>query len=689
MAVQAMLLLLLATVLPCTALAAFSPDFHFFLACGATSAVSFPSDSPVRTFVSDADYLSPMDAPAVSASSTPASPPALYAAARADISAFSYRLPYPASSDASSFLVLRLHFFPFLPANSSQSLVNISSSRFTVSILDTHAEMPSFRPPATGGVKEFFIPRGALGGHFTVTFVLDAGSSAFVNAVELFPAPPELLWSKSNAATPVDPVGSNDLPQWQQDALETVYRLNVGGPKVTKADVAPDGPYLLGAPGKSVVNTTSSTIIYDPSKGCTREVAPDVVYQTQRAANLTATTPGQNLNLTWTFPAEPGSGYLVRLHFCDYEVVSSLIFAGIVFNVYVAQAIGTLDLSPKDRSTQSNEAFYLDYVARAPSAGNLTVSIGWSRKSSGGGILNGLEIMRLRPVDLRSRGSLAATLIIVITLSAMVGATVLAGVVLGFFAVPCAKDGASDWAVQLKNRSREGKTGGMERVSTKLHISLANIKAATDNFHERNLIGVGGFGNVYKGVLDDGTPVAVKRATRASQQGLPEFQAEIAVLSGIRHRHLVSLIGYCRQQAEMILVYEYMEKGTLRSHLYGSDEPALSWRQRLEICIGAARGLHYLHRGYAENIIHRDVKSTNILLGSDDDGGVIVAKVADFGLSRIGPSFGETHVSTAVKGSFGYLDPGYFKTQQLTDRSDVYSFRPSAWCCWWCSARGR
>ncbi|VAI11237.1 unnamed protein product [Triticum turgidum subsp. durum] len=681
MAVQA-IHLLLATVLPCAALAAFSPDFQFFLACGANSSVSFPPDSTARTFVSDADYLSPVDAPAVSTSSTPTSPPALYAAARADISAFSYRLPYPVSPDGSSFLVLRLHFFPFFPANSSQSVVNISSSRFAVSMLDTYDLMFSFRPPAAGVVKEFFVPRGVSGANFTITFTPDADSSAFVSAIELFPAPPELLWN--NTATPVDAAERDEMGRWeegmwqddlwQQQPMETVYRLNVGGPMVTiENDMLwrtwlSDDPYLLYG-GQSELNSTSSPIIYDPSNGYSREVAPDVVYQTQRAANF---------DLTWMFPVVPGSRYLIRLHFCDYEVVSSVVGVGIVFDVYIAQAIGTPDLSPTARATQSNEAFYMDYAARAPSAGNLTVRIGGSAKSIGSRILNGLEIMRIQPVDLRSRGSLAAKRIVIITMSAIVGASVLACVVLGFFAVPYTKDGAPGWAEQLRNLwSREGKAGGMERVSTKLHISLAKVKAATDNFHERNLIGVGGFGNVYKGVLGDGTPVAVKRATRASQQGMPEFQTEIVVLSGIRHRHLVSLIGYCSEQAEMILVYEYMEKGTLRSHLYGSDAPALSWRQRLEICIGAARGLHYLHRGYAENIIHRDVKSTNILLGCENDGGtggVIVAKVADFGLSRVGPAFGETHVSTAVKGSFGYLDPGYFKTQQLTDRSDVYSF---------------
>ncbi|XP_051219652.2 receptor-like protein kinase HERK 1 [Lolium perenne] len=547
--------------------------------------------------------------------------------------------------------------------------------------------MSFFSPPDAGVVKEFFVPRGNYS-DFTIKFIPNNSSSAFVNALELFQAPAELLWN--NPVTPVGSVGSNDLAIWQQQPLETVYRLNVGGPKVTKENGTlwrtwlPDGPFLLGASGQTRLTSTSSPIVFNPSAGYSNNVAPDVVYKTQRAANVTdfllGTNPGLNSEITWTvpavtwtFPAEPRASYLVRLHFCDYEVISSVIGVGIVFNVYVAQAIGSRDLSPNDQVSvsRSNTAFYFDYAytARAPSTGNLTISIGRSERSSEGGILNGLEIMKLPAIDISSRGETKR--IMVIALSTVLSAAVLACAVLCFFVV---RRRRRRLAGQSTNRSSGGTTIRMQRVSTTLHIPLAQIKAATDNFHKRNLIGAGGFGNVYKGVLphNGGTPVAVKRAMRVTKQGLPEFQTEIEVLSSIRHRQLVSLVGYCNDQAEMILVYEYMEMGTLRSHLYGSDEPVLSWKQRLEICIGAAQGLHNLHSGYSENIIHRDVKSTNILLGGRDGG--VIAKVADFGLSRIGPSFGETHVSTVVKGSFGYLDPEYFKTQQLTDRSDVYSF---------------
>ncbi|KAK4715900.1 hypothetical protein R3W88_014238 [Solanum pinnatisectum] len=142
-------------------------------------------------------------------------------------------------------------------------------------------------------------------------------------------------------------------------------------------------------------------------------------------------------------------------------------------------------------------------------------------------------------------------------------------------------------------------------------LPFAALQEATNNFDDKFLIAKGGFGKVYRGVLCDGTKVALKRYSPTSQQVFEEFQTEIEDLSQFRHPNLVLLIGYCNDNNEMILIFEYLENGNLWSHLCGLDLPTLSWEQRLEICIGAARGLHYLH---TSRIIHRDVKSANCLM---------------------------------------------------------------------------
>ncbi|KAK9069865.1 hypothetical protein SSX86_010261 [Deinandra increscens subsp. villosa] len=209
----------------------------------------------------------------------------------------------------------------------------------------------------------------------------------------------------------------------------------------------------------------------------------------------------------------------------------------------------------------------------------------------------------------------------------------------------------------------------MEKVEH-LKIPLEEIKLATDSFS--NEIAKGGFGKVYKGKLSISGKqhtIAVKRLDRRQGQGDREFMMEIQMLSCYKHKNLVSLLGFCKESGENILVYEYAKYGSLDKHL---RDDKLSWTQRLKISIGAARGFNYLHNdvGPQHRVLHRDIKSSNILLDENME-----AKISDFGLSKIGPSNVEfTFLVTNACGTYGYIDPDYIKTGILTKESDVYSF---------------
>ncbi|GBG61265.1 hypothetical protein CBR_g19797 [Chara braunii] len=206
--------------------------------------------------------------------------------------------------------------------------------------------------------------------------------------------------------------------------------------------------------------------------------------------------------------------------------------------------------------------------------------------------------------------------------------------------------------------------------------SAEEIKRATNNFDASTRIGGGGFGTVYKATLRTSVntqqTVAIKKLGVNSRQGINELVKEIEILPRLHHRHLVTLVGYCDDPGCLALVYEYVSNGTLNDHLYGSKATpsGLPWLTRISIALDVARALSYLHIHVTPGVIHRDIKPSNILIDQK-----MHAKLADFGLSKLLPDDEEyTHLTTNIKGTQGYLDPEYFQTRRLTERTDVYSF---------------
>ncbi|CAK9183852.1 unnamed protein product [Ilex paraguariensis] len=216
-----------------------------------------------------------------------------------------------------------------------------------------------------------------------------------------------------------------------------------------------------------------------------------------------------------------------------------------------------------------------------------------------------------------------------------------------------------------------GKYSSLKTSCKKGSVSLMDyelLERATNNFQETDILGVGGFGCVYKARLDDNFHVAVKRLNGGSQESIKEFETEVDLLGKIQHPNIISLLGYCIHEDTKLLVYELMQNGSLETQLHGpSRGSALTWHLRMKIALDAARGLEYLHEHCNPPVIHRDLKSSNILLDSDFN-----AKISDFGLAITDGSQNKNNIK--LSGTLGYVAPEYLLDGQLTDKSDVYAF---------------
>ncbi|MED6181300.1 hypothetical protein PIB30_018035 [Stylosanthes scabra] len=563
---------------------------------------------------------------------------------------------------------LRLHFYPssYGSHDSAYSYFSVTANSITL--------LSNFSASITClALSQAYIDReyslAALGSDtLTLTFrpADKIGAFAFVNGIQLIQMP-DLFGSASM-------VGFDQTLDAKSMHLQTMFRLNVGGKYISPTQDSgltrmwyDDYPYLYGA--STGITTTAPSDVKLNYQSMPQYTAPSDVYLTSRSMGSDKNL-NMGYNLTWIFQIDPNSMYLVRMHFCDYynKEVNEL-----AFNVFLNSQTAETGVDVIAIAGGKGIPLFKDFVVYSKDgdgSDQLWVALhpnDITKPSYLDAILNGLEIFKLSDTDLSgpnptpsdmlnkfgSQGDfgevhkhLNKTIVIGGAAGGAAGFALVAAICVALHRKKkyAGQHSRSSWLPVHGNSSATTKSSisGRSVGSCNLtamaqglcrHFSLHEMKQATKNFNESNVIGVGGFGKVYKGTVDNGTKVAIKRSNPESEQGVNEFQTEIEMLSKLRHKHLVSLIGFCEENDEMCLVYDYMAMGTFREHLYKGNKRVgtLSWKQRLEICIGAARGLHYLHTGAKYTIIHRD-------------------------------------------GSFGYLDPEYFRRQQLTEKSDVYSF---------------
>ncbi|XP_015580614.1 probable leucine-rich repeat receptor-like serine/threonine-protein kinase At3g14840 [Ricinus communis] len=369
------------------------------------------------------------------------------------------------------------------------------------------------------------------------------------------------------------------------------------------------------------------------------------------------------LSLTYYVRCLGNGNYTVKLHFAEIVIRDNRSFYSLgrrIFDVYIQEKRVLKDFDIVKEAQGADKVIIKDFKA-AVKAGTLEIHFRWAGKGTTSVPKRGIYGPLISAIDVESDfkppipgGGKRKKLI------------VAGAVVLPLFVILVIV-GTIWWKVHSRAVKEQELLGLDQQTGV---FTFRQIKAATNNFDPENKIGQGGFGSVYKGTLSDGTVVAVKQLSSRSKQGNREFLNEVGMISALQHPNLVRLYGCCVERNQLLLVYEYMENNSLEHNLFGKKRSQfiLDWPTRQRICIGIAKGLAFLQEESALRIVHRDIKAANVLLDKD-----LNPKISDFGLAKLDEEE-NTHISTRVAGTIGYMAPEYALWGYLTHKADVYSF---------------
>ncbi|VVA29379.1 Hypothetical predicted protein [Prunus dulcis] len=447
--------------------------------------------------------------------------------------------------------------------------------------------------------------------------------------------------------------------------------INCGGKATTIGGINFEGDPDLGGAAKFVpvrpiwgISTTGH--FWDANPTSNDYIANNASTLGMNNSELYTSARLSPLSLTYYARCFGNGNYTVRLHFSEIIIRGNRSFYSLgrrMFDVYIQEKLVLKDFDIEKEAQGVDKEVIKELKAVEVKNKTLEIRFHWSGKGTTASPKRGtygplisaisLESEFPPPHDKKSK--------VPIVVGASVGASVLCLIFLIL--------GILWWKGSLDSKTSREKALRELDLQTGF-FTFRQIKAATNNFDLKNKIGEGGFGCVYKGILLDGTIIAVKQLSSKSKQGNREFVNEIGMISGLQHPNLVRLYGCCIEANQLLLIYEYMENNSLAHALFGPEEGPLKldWPTRQKICLGIARGLAFLHEESALKVVHRDIKTTNILLDHD-----LSPKISDFGLAKLDEEE-NTHISTRVAGTIGYMAPEYALWGYLTYKADVYSF---------------